>query len=224
MPGVHLDIARAAAARREFGAWRYNSSVPLAFSRRIMGSTCDFLAPQDPLAPCDLIFVMAGLLERKAYGLQLFQQGLAPRLILSVGRFEIRATSALTSKAADLSSLRDGTEPRRRHFWLDLHGAYQHIAVADLRRSGTFSELLAVAAYLAHNPPTSLALVSTSIHLRRVRYCCSRIPFFQQRKVYLWAVPEPESSFHRDGWWKSGRDRRYLCSEYLKLAGYHLLY
>ncbi len=38
----------------------------------------------------DCIFVLAGMHERKTYGIDLWRQGYAPQLILSVGRFEWR--------------------------------------------------------------------------------------------------------------------------------------
>ena len=196
----------------------------MSLLRKLMDSACDFLVPEDAPASCDLIFVLAGRLERKAYGLKLFELGLAPRLIVSAARFEVRGTAALIDNAAELLQLRDVTPPEKRHFWLTFQADAQQIHVAALQHSGTFAELDALAAHLIHNPPSSMALISTSIHLARIRFCCSRIPFFAERKVYLWAVPESDSSFHRYAWWERGRDCRYVCSEYLKLAGYHLLY
>src|SRR5215469_4373168 len=50
----------------------------------------DYLDVSDSPEPSDVIFVLAGRSERKIYGLQLFNQNLAPWLILSVGRYEVR--------------------------------------------------------------------------------------------------------------------------------------
>jgi len=47
------------------------------------------LTRTDSVQPCDLIFVLAGRMERKPYGLELYLAGMAPRLVLSVGRFEV---------------------------------------------------------------------------------------------------------------------------------------
>lgn len=191
----------------------------------MLKSLSDFLAPADPGGPCDVIFVLAGIMDRKFYAMELLDQGMAPRLILSVGRSEVRQTAVLLNNGQELISLRDRTPPEQRHFWVDIRGPKTAISLARLKRIGTFDELEGVAAYLAaSNPPASIALVSTSIHLRRIRFCCSRIPFFAERKVSLWAVPESKSSYKRNGSWKSWDDKRYLISEYVKLAGYHLLY
>lgn len=126
--------------------------------------------------------------------------------------------------APELLAIRDATEPAQRHFWIDISREHTTISRADLIRNGTFEELEAVADYLKVKPPHTLALVSTSVHLRRVRFCCSRIPFFQQSKVLFWPVPESEASPRRNGWWKSPEDCAYLCTELGKLAGYHLVY
>lgn len=39
--------------------------------------------------PAHLIYATAGKMERKDYGLELYQVGLLPRLVLGVGRFEV---------------------------------------------------------------------------------------------------------------------------------------
>ena len=48
------------------------------------------LTREDEVRPADLIFVIAGAMERKQYGLDLFRAGVSPKLLLSVGRFEVR--------------------------------------------------------------------------------------------------------------------------------------
>ena len=190
----------------------------------LLKSLSDFLVKEDTVAPCDLIVVLAGVMDRKFYGLELFHQGIAPRLVLSIGRSEVRQTAALLSDGPELINLRDRTPPEERHFWADFEDQKTKISLARLERIGTFEELKGIAAHLASQPPASIALVSTSIHLRRIRFCCSRIPFFAERKVSLWAVPEEKSSYKRNAWWKRRADCRYMISEYLKLAGYRLRY
>lgn len=189
----------------------------------ILTAAWDFLATEQPLGPCDLIFVFAGVMDRKPYGLELLRRGLAPRLVLSVGRSEVRQTAQLTG-TPELLALRDQTPPNRRHFWVEVENERARIARAELERLGTFTELKALAGYLAPRPPAKIALVSTSIHLRRVGFCCSRIPFFAERDVMLWAVPEDASSFRREHWWKRGTHWRYVAMEYAKLGAYSLLH
>jgi hypothetical protein len=59
-----------------------------------------------PIPDADLIFVRAGREDRKLDGLQLFREGRAPRLLVSVGRYEIRRFADLPlSESIDLSSI-----------------------------------------------------------------------------------------------------------------------
>lgn len=178
---------------------------------------------KQPVRGCDLIFVLAGRMERKSYGIELLNKHVAPRLILSVDRFEVRHTAFLLQDS-DLIPLRDKTPANQRHFWIDFGNGQRNIFQAQLRRTGTFEELQALAGYLNTQPPLQIGLISTSVHLRRVKFCCLRIPFFNERNVWLWPVPEEQSSFKKAGWWKRPSHSSYLLSEYIKLAAYHLHY
>jgi hypothetical protein len=189
----------------------------------ILKSLADFLSIRDAPASCDLIFVLAGRPERKPYGWELLREGLAPRLILSVGRYEVRQTARQLA-VPSLLELRDATPPGQRHFWIDFSGAQRRISVAHLKRSSTYWELRSVAQHLGPDLPRSMAIVSTSIHLRRVRFCCSRIPAFNKTHLIFLPVPEDKSSFVRMGWWNRAGHWSYILSEYAKLMSYLLLY
>lgn len=183
-----------------------------------------FLSVDDGPAPCGVILVLAGRPERKPYGLKLFQQQFAPRLIVSVGRYEIRRTGQQLSVPA-LLELRDATPPPQRHFWIDYRGDCQHILRAEgIRRSSTFWELHALARYLGPEVRKRIAIVSTSIHLRRVMLCCRKIPEFSQAQLLFLAVPEELSSFEKSHWWKRLDHWSYILSEFSKLMAYALLY
>lgn len=178
----------------------------------------------DAPAVCDVILVLAGRIERKPYGLKLFQQQLAPRLIVSVSRHEVRQTAQQLSVPA-LLALRDATPPNKRHFWLDYRGGRQYIVHAEgIRRSSTFWELQALARYLGPDVPQRIAIVSTSIHLRRVMLCCGKIPEFGGTDLRFLPVPENLSSFVKEGWWQHLDHWSYVLSEFAKLIAYALLY
>lgn len=185
----------------------------------------DFLVVNDPPQPSDVIFVLAGRPERKSYGLRLFREGVAPRLILSVGRYEVRQPAYMSLRCApEVIGLARATPIERRHFFVDLCGDWERVVVAGLRARGTFPELCGFADYIAGSGAiNSIMMVSTGIHLRRVRYCCDRIPFFRDKQVHYVAVPEELSSFGND-WWKRRKGWRYVTSEYAKLAGYCFKY
>ena len=187
---------------------------------------CEFLSPASPPQLSDVAVVLAGRPERKRYGAQLFEQGLVRRLILSISRSEVRYTAALVPQVSDqLLELARSTPPEQRHFFLDREGSSLRITRAELRGSGTFYELTGLAKYLENAAGiSSLMVVSTSIHLRRVRFCCQQIAFFRSKSVAYVAVPEEVSSFRPQGWWRHWGHWRYLGQEYVKLAAYRLLY
>jgi hypothetical protein len=190
----------------------------------MLKSLANFLIIEDAPANCDVIFVLAGRLERKPYGWRLFQSGLARRLILSVGRYEVRQTAQQPVEIPELLRLRDNTPPAQRHFWVDFQGELRSAGRANLRETNTYWELHALAEYLAASAPRRVAIVSTSIHLRRVRLCCRKIQAFKDATLLFWPVPEDQSSFSRTNWWKHRDQAWFLLSEYVKLMAYHLKY
>lgn len=190
----------------------------------LLNSLYDFLDVSEQPQSCDVIVAVAGRQERKSFALELFQRGLAPRLILSVARFDVRRTTALPVPGPELLALRDQTRPAERHFWIDISNGKTLIRRAQIKKTGTFGELQALAAYLDSHSVSKIALISTALHLRRIQFCCSRIPFFRGKDVLLWAAPAGDSSISPEQWWRHGDSCKYLLSEYIKLAGYRLLY
>jgi hypothetical protein len=184
----------------------------------------NFLAPSDAPLSSDLIFVLAGLPERKTYGLDLFRQGIAPRLILSVGRFEVRQMDDFGFRDLKLREKVASMVPRERHFFIELSGDSRTLALAGIPQVGTFAELSALAACLAGQPVHSLTVISTSIHLRRVRWCCRNIAGLREKKISYVPVPEEISSFRRSGWWRRLDHWSYLAAEYTKLLAYPFLF
>jgi hypothetical protein len=97
----------------------------------------------DPVEPVDLIFVMAGRMERTRYGLELYRAGIATRLVLSVGRFEVSRMSGLEWEGFDeLVALRARTQPDERHFFVEVDSARVHSERAKLQRWNTYGEVL----------------------------------------------------------------------------------
>ena len=186
---------------------------------------CDFLSSDEAPHISDLIFVLAGKPERKTFGLELFGEGFAPRIILSVGRFEVRQVARLgLGGDFGLRELAARTPAAQRHFFLDLAPDSRRAGLAGVRRSGTYEELSWLAAYLSPGAIASLTIVSTSIHLRRVKWCCERIPGLRDRTIRYVPVPDALSSFRCEEWWMRPDHWSYLVSEYAKLAVYSVRY
>ncbi len=143
-----------------------------------------------PLQTADLIFVLAGRENRKQFGLELFNQGLAPRILFSVARFEIRRFSKMALPTQlDLLKLAQDVPPPQRHFFVLFQGRECHVEHVQPRRFGTLTEIASLARWLDANPELrSLILISNKTHLRRIRMCCrSLLP--RGVEVALLAVP-----------------------------------
>jgi hypothetical protein len=134
----------------------------------------DWLTCADSLVRADLIFAMAGRQARKSYALELFEQGFAPRLLLSVGRFEIRRFATLRLPVpVDLLFLASSIPPPQRHFFAGFERGNCQAERIPVRAFGTLNEIEALARWLeGRDEIRSLIVISSGVHLRRVRMCC----------------------------------------------------
>jgi hypothetical protein len=171
--------------------------------------------------PVDLIFVMAGRMERKQYGLELHRAGIAPRLVLSVGRFEVSKMSRLDLDAIhELVALRDRTHPNDRHFFVELDSSGVHIERPKLQRWNTYGEALGLLQLLKGGNARKVMIISTEIHLHRVAFTLSNV-FHEVPVEFLYCpVPPRLEVLRRDRWWSRPYDRGYVLKEIVKLAGY----
>jgi uncharacterized SAM-binding protein YcdF (DUF218 family) len=140
----------------------------------------------------DVIFVLAGRVSRKEYALELLRQGLAPRILFSVGRFEIRRFSKMALPVPlDLLKLAQELPPPQRHYFVFFYGQVVQVEHMSPRRFGTLTEIKTLAGWLSKNPDIrSVLVVSSDTHLRRIRMCCQAL---LDRKVELTFLATPSS-------------------------------
>lgn len=184
----------------------------------------DSLTRNDPVEPVDLIFVFAGKMERKSYAFELYRAGVAPRLLLSIGRFEVSKMRAIGfEKAAELIAERDRTAPGDRHFFCEIDAAGARFEHARLRRWNTYGEVLRLRQYLRREMPRRLALVSTDVHLRRIALICDKVFRDAPVQVRYWPVPAARSSLRKEEFWVRPADRSYVLKETIKLEAYRAI-
>ena len=177
------------------------------------------LTIHDPVEPCDLVFVLAGLPERKSYGLKLLRDGITPKLVLSVARFEIRKFAATPLGDPAMIDRARSLPAGQRHFFVEATANRTTRQLANLEGSGTFAELWAFARLLPESP-LRIGIVSTTIHMRRVHLCCRRIRCLRPYQIRYYPVPRASSSLRDSEWWRSAFGRKYVLSELFKLAWY----
>jgi hypothetical protein len=192
-------------------------------SQSLLPCLDDWMSCTDSLRRVDAIFVLAGREIRKHYGLELFRQGLAPRILFSVARFEIRRFSKMSLPTTlDLLKLASDVPPPLRHFFVLFEGGRVQVEYVLPRRFGTLTEIESLARWLDKNPEIhSLLIISTSTHLRRVRMCCRSL-FSTNIEVTLIAAPE-SSSTADEGRQSAIKSTRALLIELLKVLLYWAL-
>jgi uncharacterized SAM-binding protein YcdF (DUF218 family) len=185
----------------------------------------DFLNVGEPPGKADCIFVFAGQQERKSYGIQLWREKWAPRLILSVGRFEWRKFYSLGLPSdGGLKLLVESTAPRVRHFFVSFDGDDARSVLVKKGRYGTVTEAQGLSQLLKNEEVQSLMVVSTSIHLRRVALALeAALRGSPVRQTYV-AVPENLSSLRRENLPSSHDVRREVWREFHKYLSYRIAF
>jgi uncharacterized SAM-binding protein YcdF (DUF218 family) len=180
----------------------------------------DWLAISDAPQTCDLIFVLAGREGRKHFGLQMFAEGWASTLLLSVGRFEIRRFVDYKLPGTDLVALASSIPPQRRHFFVAAQGTDVQAELIQWHQLGTWREIRALAEWLRrHKAIQTLMIISSGFHLRRVRWCCRKLLPKDITTSFL-AVPSELPSFERSQWWRNATSRNMVLMEVTKVVLY----
>jgi hypothetical protein len=137
--------------------------------------------------------VLAGLDDRKRYGLALFRRRVASKVLLSVSRFEIRRLPNLSLPVPlDLLTLASKIPAPQRHFFVLFDGECVEVNYVKPKRFGTLTEIEALMHWLKDRPEIqSLAIVSSNSHLRRIQMCCKLL---LPRGLDLKFVAVPESA------------------------------
>jgi hypothetical protein len=179
------------------------------------------LTRNDSVQPVDTIIVMAGRMERKHYALELFRAGLAQRLILSVGRFEVSKMDwSDLDCVEELKSLRDATSPVERHFFVVIDVSGIRVSKGDLQMWSTYGEVLAYRRLITLADVRRVMVVSTDVHLHRVAMTFGTV-FRKSPVLFSFCPVPPEVSFmSRDNWWKRSASRLFVVSESVKLCAY----
>lgn len=169
----------------------------------------------------DCIFVLAGMHERKPYGIDLWRQGYARELILSVGRFEWRRFYTLgLPDDGGLRKLVNATPPQKRHFLVRLHDAKAEAILIAVSRPGTMTEGRVLAAQLRREKLRSLMVVSSPFHLRRVALVFQRVFRGSGTDLIFVAVPEDRSSIRQADLGKVKTARTAVWTEFRKYLYY----
>ena len=177
-----------------------------------------FLNIGESLCRADSLFVFAGNQKRKIYGVNLWHQGYARQMILSIGRFEWRKFYELDLDSdGGLRSLVDRTPPPKRHFFLQIDGNETSCTLVQTGLLGTFSEGRLLAEFLNGKPVKSLLVISSASHLRRASLVLRHA--FRRKDVQLSFIAIPEEPV-----WEAPSGRSQIWVELCKYIFYRIFY
>jgi len=183
-------------------------------------------ATSEGLCPFDLIFCLAGLPERKRFGWELFQRGVASTLLLSVGRSEARFLKARAGLPDDgnIVSLLPIRPEKGNHIFLWADRGGLHPEVIRLPELNTFGEIWALGEVIRSRRIRRVLVISSGAHLRRIRYAVRKLFGATPVQITYLGVPKGTTTLDTPRWWRRPHDARMVIAESMKLAGYHLKY
>jgi uncharacterized SAM-binding protein YcdF (DUF218 family) len=158
-----------------------------------------YLYYKDEIKPADVIVILAGEeTERVEYGVKLFREGWARknRMILAGGPLVWKYTWASLMKEHAIS----------------LGIPKKAILLEDKSRT-TEEDAIFTKDILNKYGYKSCILVTSPYHSRRATKIFRKV---MGDKITMLSAPSDKSWFSFDEWWKRGRDRRYVLSEYSK--------
>jgi len=197
----------------------------LATFERLAGLFYDWLSCPDSVCNADLICALAGRRKRMIFAMQLFSQGRAQSVLLSVGPYESGwglpnlpwpVPFDFPPSALSFRSPED-------HWFVTCEAGRSAVDKVEIGKFGTLGEIRTLAHWLQSRPQiASLLVVSSAPHLRRVRMCC-RALLPQDLQVRFLAVPYENPFLNRELWWKNPRTRAIVISELPKLLLYSII-
>jgi uncharacterized SAM-binding protein YcdF (DUF218 family) len=185
----------------------------------------DFLNIGTAPKQADCIFVLAGRQERKVFGIRLWQQGYAPQLILSVGRFEWRKFYQLDlPRDGGLKAMVDEIPPVRRHFFVRVNQHSASCRWVQPGRLGTWREARAVAELFENDPIQSLMVISDAVHLRRTAVAFRRAFHGRGLQLVFVATEGLIIPAQRETWWRKPESRSFVVKELFKYLVYRTIF
>lgn len=162
-----------------------------------------FLVVEDPLEPADVIVVLGGDWKgRLEHGVELFQRGVAPRLLVTGGRWVAPGTTESDLLAA---LARQKGVPRA--------------AILQERTSAsTWEDAVRSLPLVCRMGARRVVLVTSSWHSRRARWVFRRV--YGPWGIQVLSSPSAEWRFALERWWQYPDGGETVVVEYVRLLWY----
>ncbi len=193
--------------------------IILSFYRvPILTRAGEYLVVEHDIREADLIVCLAGgAVERGLQTADLYQDGLAPRILISRATLP-DGSQALKGKGVSFPERRD----LLMGLLMDLGIPRSALIAPDSLVESTFEEATTVREVVDENGFQTVILVTSPSHSRRVWLTFKKV--FENDDVEIMVKPSKYSDFSPQGWWKT---RKFFCEvavEYQKLLYYSVKY
>lgn len=199
------NVTRRPQARRR--AWLRNATLLLLVAGCILALTANlwlplighWLAEPATLHPADAIVVHGGSRGRTLYGIQLYDQGLAPELWhTGYAYHQPEITTTVTQHGVSASAFH----------WLSTES--------------TWDDGQQIVAFSRQRKVHSILVVTDWWHSHRA--LCSIRSHMNDHEFVVYFAPSPAGASGPDTWWQSASSRRNVLSELLKFGYYAIRY
>lgn len=157
-----------------------------------------FLTVEEPPEPSDVIVILSPGTERIEAGVKLWEEGYAENVILSRAN-----TGTFTVQEA----INEGI-PK------------EHV-IAEEQAHSTYTNATYTKQLLKHLGSKSAIIVTSDYHTRRTKFVFEKV--FRKSGISLSYASTP-SRYNLSDWWNDAESKRMVWKEYVKLAGYYILY
>jgi uncharacterized SAM-binding protein YcdF (DUF218 family) len=185
------------------------------FRARLLTAAAEYLIVDDAPRPAEIIFLLNGDYNTRPFrASQLYQQGLAPRIVIAQAEGQPAESIGLVQNETEISVavMEKLGVPSDKIVILQVEGGV----------TSTYDEALALRQYIQENSIHSVLLVTSAFHTRRAHWIVSKE--LAGLPVSLEVSAVPYEGFDATNWWQSENGLIALNNEYVKLFYYYWKY
>jgi len=183
------------------------------FRTQLLTGAAEYLVVDDPLRPAEMIFLLNGDYNTRPFrASQLYQQGLAPQIVVAQAEGLPAETLGLVQNETEISVA----------VMEKLGVPADRIVVLPGPVTSTYDEARALRQYVQDNSIHSVLLLTSAFHTRRARWIVAKE--LAGLPVSLEVSAVPYGGFDAMDWWHSEGGLIALNNEYIKLVYYYWKY
>jgi len=169
-----------------------------------------WLIISDQVVPADVIVVSTGSFDRIYYAMQLWKQGLAPKILVLSPAWHVPGIGKHIGELTVDEMISQGI-PHNAIF-------------TDFRPGSTYEDAIYTKEWTVKAGVTSLIVLEDPFGMRRLQWTFRKVFAGTGIQVYCVAVPLEMSKLRVEKWWTRENELLYVFEEYIKLIMYWMKY